>query len=344
MILPNPTRSDAVSAPAEDRAGAIAGRNDPFFIVGVHRSGTTLLRYMLSSSPRVYVPPESDFIPRFFGDPTSAVGRARAQQILNALFGEHRYRLFARDWKGDRPTVSDLMGPRESIPAGDFLCGLYDRYAAGYGAVRWGDKTPVYTDYMDLLHRLLPTARFVHIYRDGRDAALSMVEKWGPREWHIDLYQASWNWVRRLSRARRAGRRLGPEYYTEVRYETLVADPESELRRVCAFLGEPYHEAMTRPQETARRDIEADNPFHQNLRRPPNEGQIGRWRHRLSTRDQRLMQRVAGRLLEELGYPLEDLGPMTAGDWARYSTLKAKHLAAQGVRRGLQAISLIPPN
>ena len=55
----------------------------PIFIVGVHRSGTTLLRYMLSSSPAIYIPPESDFIPRFFGRrPDETLGQARVASIL----------------------------------------------------------------------------------------------------------------------------------------------------------------------------------------------------------------------------------------------------------------------
>ena len=73
----------------------------PIFILGVHRSGTTLLRYMLNSSPRLYIPPESDFIPRFFGrEPTETLTPERTARILRVIFTRYR---FVREWQGDPP-------------------------------------------------------------------------------------------------------------------------------------------------------------------------------------------------------------------------------------------------
>src|SRR5918999_2173083 len=58
----------------------------PIFVVGVPRSGTTLLRYMLCSHPRIYIPPESNFIPRFFrGRPSEEMSRAETRRILERI-------------------------------------------------------------------------------------------------------------------------------------------------------------------------------------------------------------------------------------------------------------------
>ena len=64
--------------------GSALKPSQPFFIIGVHRSGTTLLRYMLSSHSRMYIPPESDFLPNFFlRHPTSGLSRQRVTELLD---------------------------------------------------------------------------------------------------------------------------------------------------------------------------------------------------------------------------------------------------------------------
>jgi len=312
----------------------------PIFIVGVHRSGTTLLRYMLNSSPRIYIPPESDFFPRFFGrDPTGRLSEKRIAYLLDVIF--RRYRL-VKEWQGDPPRLEEFLRAMPDRTPAAFLDTLYRLYAQQYGAVRWGDKTPIYTSYMDLLDRLFPQAQFIHVIRDGRDVALSMLEKWG-NEVHIDIYFTARNWVRRIRRAQASAARLGPERYYELRYENLVADPEGVLRPLCDFLGEPFVPEMAEPHRLGRRRIRPDN-FHAPIRQPPNTAHVGRWRREMSPADLRLFQRVAGDLLAELGYRPEDAGPMPPAEQARYAALAVKYAALQAGRRVLQALGLFPPN
>lgn len=340
-----PMPSSTLAAKQRPQADLASPSTAPFFVIGVHRSGTTMLRYMLSSGRRIFIPPESDFIPRFFASqPLAPVRRDRAARILSALFTEHQYRLFAREWREDRPTVDDLLGPADACTPGQFLDRLFTAYAAGHGAVRWGDKTPIYTNYMPLLHDMLPHAKFVHIIRDGRDVATSMVEKWGRREWHVDLYWSMRTWARRLRAARDAGRKLGPDFYLEVQYEQLASDPEPHLRQICQFIGEPFDPRMTQPQETARQWIEKDNPFHSRLHTAPNAERCLRWKAGMSPEDQRLCLHVAADLLAELGYPTPDPGPLTRADHRRLRRLHAKYLVSRSARNLLTLTHLRPPN
>ena len=316
------------------------GSSNPIFIIGVHRSGTTLLRYMLSSSPRIYIPPESDFIPRFFGRaPLAPLNESRVRKILHIIFTRYR---FVKEWQGEPPDPARFFHEMPAPTPAGFLETLYRMYARQYGAVRWGDKTPIYTSYVDLIHRIFPEAQFIHIIRDGRDVALSMLEKWGRREFHIDVYFAARTWVRRIRQARAAGARLGPRLYHELRYEDLVLDPEKELRAICAFLNEPYLPEMAQHHRLARKRIRPGD-FHDPVRQPPNPGRVGRWRREMSPADVRLVQRVAGPLLVELGYGLADLGPMSPSERARYAALAGKYLILQSGRRVLQAVGVLPP-
>lgn len=309
----------------------------PFFIIGVHRSGTTLLRYMLSSSPRVYIPPESDFIPRFFGRaPHRPLPPRRLKRLLTIIFTQYR---FVREWQGPPPDPARFG--RQPSPAA-FLDTLYRLYAQQRGALRWGDKTPIYASYLPLLDTLFPQARFIHLIRDGRDVALSMLEKWGRSEPHVDIYFTARNWVRRIQQARAAGQRLGPTRYLEMRYEALTAEPERELRALCAFLEEEFHPAMLAHQEQARLDVAAGS-FHAPVREPASTARVARWRSALDSADVRLFESVAGPLLAELGYPVSSLPNLTAREQVRLRALQAKYVTLQTGRAVLQQVGLMPP-
>ena len=224
-----------------------------------------------------------------------------------------------------------------------FLDALYGEYARQNGAERWGDKTPIYASYLDLIHEIWPQAQFLHIIRDGRDAALSMLEKYERDEFHVDVFFAARNWVRRIRKAQASGARLGPGLYYELRYEDLVQYPERELQAVCDFLGETFEPAMLVHHRLASDRIPAESHFFDTVRSPTTQQRMGLWQEKLSTRDQRLIQCVAGRLLSELGYERVDLGPMPVQEWARLAALAAKYATLQAGRRVLQELGLFPP-
>lgn len=311
----------------------------PIFIIGVHRSGTTLLRFMLSSSPRIYIPPESDFIPRFFGrNPTEEMSCARIERVLKIIFNDYR---FVKEWQGKPPIPRSFIAAMPKRTPAAFLDTLYNMYAEQHGAVRWGDKTPIYTSYMDLIHQIFPDARFIHIIRDGRDVALSMLDKW-KHEIHIDIYFTARNWVRRVRQAQVSGGCLGRDLYYELHYEDLVADPEVQLASLCDFLDEPFMPEMAKPHLLARRQFQAGD-FHAAVRRPPNMTRIRRWQDEMSRADLRLFQSIAGPMLSKLGYEVSDLGPMPADERLRLAMLATKYETLQAGRRFLQALNMMPP-
>jgi hypothetical protein len=322
----------------------MSGVARPILIVAVHRSGTTLLRFMLNSSPRIYIPPESDFIPYYFGrDPEGELSEERIARLLETTFTRYR---FVKEWQGDRPSPQAFLNAMPGRTPAAFLDTLYGAYAQQRGAVRWGDKTPIYTSYIDLIQCIFPQAQFVHIIRDGRDAALSMLEKWGQRDFHIDICFAAHNWRRRIRQARASGARLGADQYYELRYERLVGDAETELRSLCDFLSEPYVPEMAEPHRLGRERLRP-NDFHAPVRQPPNTKRVGRWREEMTAADQRLFQRIAGDLLGELGYETPDLGGMSPWEAVRFASrfaaLEVKYGTLQAGRRVLQALGLYPP-
>jgi Sulfotransferase family len=311
----------------------------PIFVIGAPRSGTTLLRIMLSCHPRIYIPPESDFIPRLYlGRGRTPMGRDRAVRDVQAILANRR---FLREWRGAVPDPEAFVAALAELTPAALLDALYRSYAAQHGAERWGDKSPIYTNYIPLLAEIFPSAQFVHLVRDGRDAALSTLAAY-PDRFYVDVYFAAQSWQRRVRAARRAGVALGPARYTELRYEDLTADPEAVLRPLCLFLGEDYAPAMCEPHELAR-ELLRPHGRHAPVREPvhPNSGG---WRSRMPVGDQRLFHAVASNLLLDLGYDDPDRAPLSPAERARVAGLATKYHVLEGGRRILQSFGVFPPH
>ena len=310
----------------------------PFFLVGNPRSGTTLLRFVLSSHPRLYVPSETGFLPFLGYDGDAALTLAQARRVL------HRIGRLNREWAGLVDDVEAFYGCLPDATLAHLLDALYrvKLQAAGSGAARWGDKTPGYALHLPLLACLFPTAQFVHVVRDGRDVALSAGKKWGQGRWYMDTYYLLRNWVRHVEQARGAGRGLAPGHYLEVRYEDLVTEPEPAIRVICGFLGEEFHPAMLDHTQLARRQIAPEG--HVEVWQPISTASVGRWRSEMSPFWQKAADRIAGPTLAATGYELSGQVAPTAAERARLSALAAKYTLIEGTRQGLTRLGLLTLN
>src|SRR3954449_3469784 len=115
----------------------------PIFIVGAMGSGTTLLRLVLDSHPRLAIPQETGFM--------------RAART-------HRFIPFK--WSGRR-WYRRLGWSDEEFNAlqRDFYDTVFRRYAEQHGKVRWGEKTPLHTWHVDQMTRLFPDCVFIGVVR-----------------------------------------------------------------------------------------------------------------------------------------------------------------------------------
>jgi len=296
---------------------------------------------MLCRHSRLYVPPESDFIPHFFGrKPLQQLDERTISDLLDMIFNKYR---FPGEWQGPQPELQNfIVSMQDRTPAG-FLNALYGTYAQQNGAERWGDKTPIYASYIKLLHIIFPDARFIHIIRDPFDAVHSMLEKYERDEFHVDIFFAARNWVRRIRKAREAGANFGRNHYYEIRYENLVENPSDELRKVCEFLQESYEPEMLSPEVMAQARIEPDDHFFSNVRNPVTTQSVGRGRKELSSNDCRVVEKVAGDLMEELGYAKLNAGKMAITEQLHLIFLAGKYGVLQLGRRVLQAMGFYPP-
>jgi len=167
------------------------------------------------------------------------------------------------------------------------------------GKSRWADKTPIQVEEIPTIAGVFPGARFLHIIRDGRDVALSFMERpFGPR----DVWDAGRLWDRLVRAGVRAGAELDAERYREVRYERLVASPEETLAELCRFVDLDPRPEMLRFFERGGSDLTAsERENHPNVSRPLTTG-LRDWRTEMAPGDVEAFEAVAGPLLSELGY------------------------------------------
>jgi hypothetical protein len=259
-------------------------------VLGVSRSGTTLLKAMLDAHSQLAIPSESYFLPQLWDRHGERPDRDAFVEDLTRLER-------VREWGVDPEDVRARLTERPRFA--EAVQSIYQLYAESRRKPRFGDKTPLYMQHLDVLERAFPDARYVHIVRDGRDAALSMIAMKRKPRFNLSRPRGLGDFAAAWRREVRAAQRFGGTHpYLELRYEDLVAEPESRLREVCAFLGLEYEPGML---EYHRREDPLLYADHPRLAEPPVRDTRS-WRQELRLSDAALFEAIAGDLLAELGY------------------------------------------
>ncbi|MGH2701352.1 MAG: sulfotransferase family protein [Actinomycetota bacterium] len=245
---------------------------------------------MLNAHPQVAVPPESRFVVELF-DGSDVV---RVDDLLRRLEAHKRW----RTWDLPIESVAAEFDGVERAPYAEVLETCYQAFARTRNKSFYGDKTPRYVEHIDLLHRLWPRARFVHLVRDGREIALSYADvPFGPKT----VAKAARLWDRRVGRGMAAGRTLPEGQYLEVRYERLLEDPEECSRGLTSFLGIPFAPGMLEFNRLAKEEVLE----RANLYNPHVTERIARtrsWAEQMPASQVEIFEAVAGETLSALGY------------------------------------------
>jgi hypothetical protein len=262
----------------------------PFFIVGSARSGTTLLRLMLNAHSRVAVPPESRFICEFWTGETEI----DVTDYLTRLAAHERYQL----WDLPIHTVRAEIGDRDRMRFAEAIDATFHAWARVDGKSRWGDKTPRHIECMPLILSLFPTARFVHLVRDGRNVALSYADvPFGPKT----VAKAADLWERRVRIGMREGRSMEPGHYIEMVYEDLVEDPLGEVKTLCEFIDLEFEPGMLDYTENARSAmLPSAKVLNPHVSEKPRA--VRTWQTEMPNEHVEIFEAVAGDTLSELGY------------------------------------------
>jgi hypothetical protein len=256
------------------------------FIIGVYRSGTTLLRYVLDSHSRITVPPESNFL----------VSLAE---------------LYTSEWNRKGLRAVGLDDDELMCRLRVFVDGIYDAYAVAKGKSRWFDKTPSYVEILEFLDRLFGEGvQYLMLYRHGLDVADSLVKTTkagtvfaGAAARYEEEYRASPRiaytkyWVE-LCEKMLSFEAAHPEQCFRLRYEDYTSEPSGKLKPLFDFIGEPWEdEVLDFTAKTHDFGLQ-DSKILETKRFQPNIGKYKEWPEDELVR----ATEIAGPTLQKLGY------------------------------------------
>ena len=220
---------------------------DPVFIVGSPRSGTTLLDTLLTALPELQVfeeRPTLSTVEHEFSDLEREADPARVAAA------RARYFEIAASLQGD---------------------------ANGRRVV---DKMPLHMTHMPVIQRLFPAADIVLVERHPADAVLScFMANFSPNfamQSYTDLTEAAQTYAAVFANFSRA-RELLPLRVHEVRYERMIADLEGEMRPLLEFLGLPWREAVLDNQGSAAKRATVRTASYAQIGEPLYQRAVGRW-------------------------------------------------------------------
>jgi len=250
------------------------------FILGAPRSGTTFLASLLSET-RYKAPFETQFIPKYYHK-LESYGDIKEFSNFSTLLKEILSERAVMQWKLDLDLNDFFKSFGENITYArmvDRLCAMkHKNNNDGY----WGEKTPWYLNELDNIYQLFPDAKYIYIVRDGRDVALSLLEKeWGPN----NIYACATYWKSLngpnpvLDKLRKSGQLL------ELRYEDLLDDTERYIQEFYEFLGEPYNNEMV-----------------EKLASTTQKGNYYKWKNKFSASEIKLFDHIAASTLNKFGY------------------------------------------
>ena len=233
------------------------------FIVGFGRSGTKLIRNILNQHPQITIAQsETNFLPAWIRE-WSAVGDISAAPAFKRFYlralREPFFQTVARN--DNLVAVEDWYNR-----CGDFsLAGVYRALLSFYIDAEkpiWGDKSPSHTRHIFSISGIYPRARFLHIFRDGRDCSLSARTAWGS-----NIYRNMQRWRDVMMDVDGQAGALPASRYLAIRYEDLLENSRDTVAAVCTWLDVPFIEGLTeleRPAEAygeakGLRHIKSDN-------------------------------------------------------------------------------------
>jgi hypothetical protein len=276
-------------------------RPSPFFIVGSGRSGNTLLRAILTGNPELAIPPESYVLGPAVRD-YRRLGFLPWRMLARVVLGRFQFHPQFETWQTDVPEVYRAVAgcSVEYRSLAKIVDELYRAYARRHqpNARRWGDKTPANVYHLPRIHAVFPNAAYLHMLRDGRDVVASYLDA----GFYDSAEDASQRWLESVDLVREFGRRLPKNRYLEVRYESLVRNPEPVIRQVCRYLGTTYRQVMLQHRERVDDLGDTDASHHAGLYRSVDDRSVGTWRERLNADQRRVVEKQLRSRLSALGY------------------------------------------
>lgn len=273
----------------------------PIFMIGTQRSGSNLLRLMLNQLPEIAAPHPPHFLQRLlpfeqgYGDLSKDMNFMQMVDDVCKLV-----ELNPVPWEVvlDRKDIASRCRSRSIVAASG---AVYDVMAEHVDADTWCCKSLANINYLDGIEAYYgDEARYIYLYRDGRDVALSFRKALVGEK---SLYHIAKEWDATQRAALTKREHIGAKRFYNVSYECLTGTPEKATRDLCDCLGATYTDSMLEFHESDDAKSAAGASYiWGNVAKPVMTDNSNKFLREMSAEDIRLFELVAGNSLDALGY------------------------------------------
>ena len=220
----------------------LALRQDPVFVVGHPRSGTTLLQSLVATQLTPAIFPETHFFSivrsliQVAGDVVDNDSLEKSMVFLNEKLNlSPQCKQYLRNTASEKQLSPKMM----------FEALVYDQLSKNLSTeqirdARWMEKTPDHAEHLEVIHRFYPDAKFIFVVRDPQRAILSRRKHFiwnNESSWPIDRHADRW-----LTTINSVDQFFdnNPEKIHYVRFEDVVQDQQEQISAICRFLEIPF--------------------------------------------------------------------------------------------------------
>jgi O-antigen/teichoic acid export membrane protein len=285
----------------------LSSNDSPIFIVGMSRSGTTLLSRMLDAHSDIAIFPETWWYVVL--DRLGCLEEFTDPWQTSLFFNEVWKNLKLYRDPAARVVANEASKqPRYLGPTVRVLEKLGQAYAKERQARIWGEKTPSHALWLPQIRELFPHARVLFMVRDPRDVLVSYDDRWNQGRRDTGYLISTAALLKHFLAHLMHQPGFPPDQIHWVSYESLTAQPSAELEQVCSFLGVDFEPSMLdffRQHEHVEQDM-AEGRHHSFLSKPATTERIGRYQNVFSPSQIALVERLLGEEMQTLGYPLSN--------------------------------------
>ncbi|RNC83671.1 MAG: sulfotransferase [Balneola sp.] len=287
----------------------------PLFILGNPRSGTSLLRLMLTEHKSMIIPPECGFIQWWFDkyqDWSDQLSDIHYERKVLQYVEDLKTSRKIETWDFDFELLTQFLNKKRPSTYSELCLLVIEAYAIQKNKmVRYlGDKNNYYLSYLELIGELFPNAKYISIIRDGRDVAcsyLSMKKVHSNSDYKPKLASSieeiAEEWSSNINRIKLFLDKIKVEDSIWVRYEDLITNTEEELSRITSFLDISFEKQMLDYYKSNNEPNEL-LAWKKKTQEKPDVKNIGKFRFELTPDEIIEFETIAGPMLKKFKYDM----------------------------------------
>ncbi|MEM9804238.1 MAG: sulfotransferase [Cyanobacteria bacterium P01_D01_bin.56] len=297
-------------------------------MIGTQRSGSNLMRLMLNQIPTLEAPHPPHILQRLMPLLPSYADLSDASTFEQLVDDVCRLvELNPVPWEGVVLDREDIAGRCTQNSLVAVFSAVYDVLAETRGAETWCCKSLANVHYMAEIDEYLPKAKYLYLYRDGRDVACSF-KKAVVGQKHF--YHIAQDWAKAQRAALTMRQKFDESQFFSISYEALTGSTEDSLKALCKFLEVEYNPSMMSFHESSEaKNTASSSSLWNNVTKPIMNQNTKKFLKQASEEEVKIFELVAGDVLDQLGYERTQTSP---NDVANFSSEEIAKFDAENTR------------